>query len=176
MQKPDSKIKYFAGIDPGVTGAIAVILESGTIACIHDCPKIRAKKKYIVDTARLIEIVREVRSRYRSLHIVIEKPIAMPNNGRTMGSVSMLSFGYSAGLWEGAVASFKISYESVHPARWKRSLEVHGNKEGSVKMAKKIFGASARKYITLKKHHGRCDALLLAEYGRKSALEKVKNA
>lgn len=165
---PKSKYKYFAGIDPGITGAVAVITMDGKTALIEDCPTIRAKGyRKITDTRRLAKMMREIKNKYKKLYIVIEEPIAMPNNGRKMGAVSMLSFGRNVGIWEGIVSSLGIDYITVHPSIWKKAIfnGKQTDKNGAIRLSRKLF-PEARKYLTLKSRHGRAEALLLSVYAK----------
>lgn len=164
---PKNRYEHFMGIDPGITGALAVVAKDSTVICIEDCPTIKVKGgRKVTDIYRLAKIMKEIKNKYKRLFAVIEEPVAMPNKGRKMGSVSMLSFGRNVGILEGIIATLGIDYITVHPSSWKRAIfnGKQTDKDGAIELAKKLF-PDTKKYLTLKSHHGRAEALLLSLYG-----------
>lgn len=175
---PKNRYEYFVGIDPGVTGAIAIIAIDGKVVYIEDCPTIKVKGyKKITDACRLAKMMREIKNKYKRLYVAIEEPIAMPNNGRKMGSISMLSFGRNFGIWEGIVSSLGIDYITVHPSVWKRAIfnGKQADKSSAIKMSIELFPDS-KKYLTHKSHHGRAEAVLLSVYAMNSMVTLTKES
>jgi crossover junction endodeoxyribonuclease RuvC len=82
------------------------------------------------------------------------------------GVVSAFSIGYGYALWIMALVSLKIPREVIKPADWKRIMLQGRDKELARQRAIELFPALTSE-LTLKKHHGRGEALLLAEYGRR---------
>jgi len=80
---------------------------------------------------------------------------------------SSLKLGRCFGQIEGLLAGFGIPYENVAPRRWKRAMvrDVEGTdqKARSVLAASRLWPALD---LSLKKHHNRAEAALIAEYGR----------
>jgi len=151
----------FLGIDVGKTGAIALIRNDGMID-IQDCPVIKVGKKYETDTVAMANLVKELTQGCGNLFCVIEKVNAMPNQG----VVSMFSFGTNYGLWLGILSALAIPHQLISPQRWKKEFGLSSDKEASIILAKKLYPSSA-KLINLKKHDGRAEALLLADYGKR---------
>lgn len=169
----------WVGIDPGLTGAIAVLSEpelyiaapGNTYAVnFHDTPTLQvksgAKFKNVIDAHAAALLLQEIHPDY----IIIEKVQAMPGGGeRSMGATSAFNFGMGFGLWLGIIAALQIPHEQVHPATWKAKLMggMTKEKDSSRIRAMQLYPQAA-KNLNLKKHHGRADALLLAEYGRRA--------
>lgn len=163
------------GIDPGLTGALASLDESRNPE-FFDTPTLQIKSgksiKNILDAAAATLMLEAINPDY----VIIEKVQAMPGGGeRTMGATSAFNFGMGFGIWLGIIAALKIPHEQVHPLKWKTTLMggMTKDKDASRVRALQLFPRSAPK-LNLKKHHGRADAVLLAEWGwrqRKADLE-----
>jgi hypothetical protein len=166
--------RLFLGVDPGLDGALAVLGEDGSCA-VYDTPTLLIgggkghRRAYAVSQLRaLFEGIvlrddREHRVNTVRLQAAVELVHAMPGQGVR----SMFSMGYGVGLWEGLLAGLGISYERVTPQRWKRAMldGMGKEKDASRLRAMQLFpGAS----LHLKKHHGRADALLIAEWLRRT--------
>lgn len=151
----------FCGIDPGLTGALAIIHEDGKLE-FHDTPALSLGKRNDHDLAEILQILRRV-SDSGSAIVGLERVHAMPSNG----TLSAFSMGRSMTAWEMGLVSFGISYRMVPPQSWKARLMNGQSKEkdASRQVAMRLF-PSAIPHLSLKKHHGRADALLLAEYVR----------
>lgn len=140
----------FCGIDPGRGGAIAVIREDGSIAT--SVFNESAYRSVILSLA------------YNSLAIV-EDVHAMPKQGVT----SMFNFGYNKGWIMGALFSCGVSAQLVSPQKWKRAFGLDNDKQKSIACASRLF-PDANLFATprcKKPHDGICEALLMAEYGRR---------
>lgn len=119
------------------------------------------------DRAAMAELVREIlhsRDELGEPFAAIEKVGAMPDQGVT----SSFSFGMGYGLWLGILATLHVPVDLVHPRRWKKILmpDMGKEKDASIIRVKELFPEFAH-HFTLKKHHGRADALLIAEYRRR---------
>ena len=158
----------FIGIDPGITGAIASISLDGTIKFI-DCPtttttskaagKSKSKTK-LNPTLMATELSQLVNP---NSIIIIENIHAMPGQG----VASMFNFGMGYGIWLGIIAALNIPVELITPQAWKKYFGLIGtNKDASREKALQLFPSQSQE-LKLKKHHGRADALLLAEYLRR---------
>lgn len=159
------KNPIYIGIDPGLTGAIAVIDSAGECLLLSDCPTEKKSAKKIVSPEGIAQVVAEIKKLKRKLLALVEEPIAMPRNGRAMGATSMLSYGRGVGIWEGALSMANIKFETVHPAVWKREFfkQQGSDKSLAIKTARKLFPAIKKK-LNRSKHHGRAEALLIAQY------------
>jgi len=155
------------GIDPGLGGGIAIIWPEDLQ--LFDTPSIvveraSGKKKRMYDTQEMYRILRLLQTgsfKYEPPHCFIEDIHAMPGQGVT----SMFSMGYGMGLWLGLLTALSIPYTKISPQMWKKSFSLSKDKNLSILRAKELFPHAD---ITLKKHEGRAEALLLAEYGRRN--------
>lgn len=180
----------FVGIDPGLDGAIAVILPDGKLH-FEDTPTLMVtggrKQKREYNIQAMANLLNPLQQRYASVTadptgqvmVGLESVHAMPigwkdadGRERGQGVTSMFSMGHGFGLWKGILAAFQIPYELVPPQRWKKHL-MNGqghDKDASRGVAMRLYPQSAQ-HLTRKKDHGRADALLIAEYVRR---ENVK--
>ena len=154
----------YVGIDPGLGGAVAVI-GPGHYVRLYDVPILMLTKKREYDLASMVSIFSafSLEVSLGQVHVALELVHAMPGQGVT----SMFTFGRGTGLWEGILAGLGLPYTKITPQRWKKAMldGMPKEKDASVVRAKQLFpGADLR----LKKHHGRADALLIAEYLRRT--------
>lgn len=150
-------------IDPGITGAIA-LLESGHFVAVSDMPTIsrsKSSKKQMVNGAELARIVRE----WAPDAAIVELVNAMPSigNKRGMGTASSFNFGESAGVVRGVLATLGIETHFVTPQSWKKRAGLRGSdKEGSRMKAVTLWPEAP---LARKKDQGRAEALLIARFG-----------
>lgn len=146
------------GVDPGITGAIAII--SGRDVVVHDMPtaitgKTRKRSEILPGQLRMIL------DSYNPEECVcyVEQVGAMPGQGVS----SMFGFGTSFGIILGLMAGLRIRTEMVTPQAWKKHHGLIGtDKDAARALASRLFpGAS----LARKKDVGRADALLIAAYG-----------
>jgi len=165
--------KFFVGVDPGATGAIAMMDEMGFIAGVWDYPgdphalrtllvHIQGDCIYPDTTIPKIELA------------VIEKVSAMPKQG----VVSMFKFGQNYGIWQMAIASMGWPYELITPQRWRQVLDSSvpqkPSKDDLMIYARRRWPRFADEYLTRKKDHGRCEAVLIADFARLKFLGRAK--
>jgi len=160
-------MKYFIGIDPGQTGAVAALDEEGKVLGVCDTPILTIKKnkgtRHELDRPAMVTIIYRITQDGPSVYAAIERVNSMPGQG----VASSFSFGMGYGIWLGILTSLHIPHDLVHPTRWKKVMldSMGKNKDASRIRAKELFGNQVD--LSLKKHHGRADALLLAEYRRR---------
>ena len=169
----------FLGVDPGVSGALAVIDDSDKVDFrfeFFDTPTRQMKSgktfKNVIDPSALTLLLEPYQ---HESYIVIEKVNAMPSmpgpdgERRSMGATSAFNFGYGFGLWIGVIAALRIPYSMVHPMTWKRAImpDAAKDKDASRVRATQLYPWTA-KDLSRKKDHGRADALLLATYGMRT--------
>lgn len=155
----------FVGVDPGLCGAIAILREDGLE--VVDMPVERvsgsARVKERVNAAMLYAIMKNA-SRIGASSAVIEHVAAMPKQGVS----SVFSLGDSFGVVRACAfaAGFRCSF--VSPVVWKRAFSLLGSdKDASRTRASEIFPTMCALW-NLKRHHGRAEAALLAEYARRT--------
>lgn len=152
------------GIDPGLTGAIA-IYSDGEIE-LHDMP-VSAKtagKGQQLNLAALHDLLRGLDG-----EVWIEQVGPMPGQG----SVSTWGFGRTVGQIEGVVATLGLPILYVTPQRWKKPLGLIGRDKDSARtLAIQRFPAVAG-MLGRKKDGGRADALLIAYHGWTQGAKKA---
>ena len=148
------------GIDPGLTGAIA-FLEPGQPS-VEDAPVVNRE----MNPAGMVALLRGPDIGLA----VIERVGAMPKQG----VASTFRFGFGCGVGRGVVAAMGIPIMLVTPQEWKREFGLIGQpKEASREKALQLFPELSGE-LDLKKHHGRADALLIAEWGRRRLAGALK--
>jgi len=141
-----------AGIDPGLTGAVAVI-NSVDNSIVDVCNTPTTNKE--IDVVALMDILQD----WGVGHVYLEKAQAMPKQG----VVSMFTYGVGYGMIRGALAAAKIPYTLIHPATWKRVMckDLEKGKAAGIVRAKQLYPELRLK----NSEHGKADAILLAVYG-----------
>ena len=91
---------------------------------------------------------------------VVEAVHSMPGEGVS----SVFWFGAAWGELLGILSALGIRTLEVEPATWKTALNVRADKESSRLRATGLWPYQSSLW-KLKKHHGRAEAVLLAEYG-----------
>lgn len=150
---------HILGVDPGLTGAIALLNPSGELITLDDMPVMRVGKKNQVDPWGVAQVVRQnLALSAGNVSAIVEKVGAMPNQG----TVSMFNFGFSVGVIHGALAMGDIDFKTITPQAWKKRAGLIGSeKDASRLLAQAIYPTAE---LNLKKHHGRADALLIANW------------
>jgi len=150
----------YIGIDPGLSGAIAMVLSDGE-AVVYDAPTAKIGNKHDFLLAEMVSIIARINDHSR---VAIEKVHSMPRQG----VASSFSFGKGVGYWIGILAALRIPYEEVTPQRWQAIMldGMQKTKDASRYKAMQLFPQLADQ-LNLKKHEGRADALLIAEWRRR---------
>jgi crossover junction endodeoxyribonuclease RuvC len=151
-------MSYVIGIDPGISGAIAVFdWATQSLVEVVDMPTLevdsgKTKKRHIsaVSLANYLTL-------FSNAHVVIEKVGAMPGQGVS----SMFNFGRSAGIIEGVVAAMQFPSTYVTPAIWTKAVGRAAGKDASRMRAMELFPAQAGCFKRAK-DDGRADAALIA--------------
>ena len=144
------------GIDPGQTGALALLDVDGQPELLEDLPVIRDLSLAWIDGARLQSTLLNA-IRGRPCRAVIERVSAMPKQG----VASSFAFGVGLGSILGVVQALHLPLELVTPGRWKRALGLGAEKRASLDKARLLFPSAD---LSLAKHDGRAEALLIAHF------------
>lgn len=147
------------GIDPGLTGALAIIGVDGFI--LEDLPTMaNGKGGMVKNQINPYALAAMLEPHVGDIEFaVLEQPNTMPGQSvQSMGSMMQ-----SLGIIEGVLAGLGVSVRMVSPSAWKKSLGLNKDKELSRAMAQRLFPQAP---LANKKDHNRAEALLLAVYGR----------
>ena len=145
--------KVWVGIDPGQTGAIAVVGEG--VLEIHDWPG---------DERAAVDLCRRIHLDYLVYGAALEAQSARPGQGVS----STFKLGVNYGIWLAICAAFGWPTTAVRPSDWKRGLgypakEKALSKQHSLTIARRAY-PEASDLLSRVKDHNRAEALLLARH------------
>jgi len=156
-------MKYFFGIDPGASGAIAVLSEEGHFVAVFDMPVLEVKVGKAIKRRVNAELLAYEVGLYPNAVAVLEQVSSMPGQGVS----SMFAFGESYGIVKGVLAAFQIPTHLVTPVKWKKAMELNASKDGSRAKAIQMWPGHASMFKRVK-DDGRAEACLIAEFGRRN--------
>lgn len=145
-------VKAFVGIDPGQTGAIAVL--SDDLPLVYDYPG---------DVTAAANLISDILWDYTPSLVALERVHSMPKQGVS----STFKLGVNFGAWQGILSAYDMPYIMPTPQEWQKGLvyKSDGNdpKSRSLAVARRLFPDVD---LSKKKHDGRADALLIAYYAK----------
>jgi hypothetical protein len=155
------------GIDPGVTGALALLDTLDPVASqVVDMPRDADG----VDAALVYRVLQQ----WEPAEVYLEKAQAMPKGARA----SFIQ-GDTNGSLRTAVHIAHVPLIWVQPQQWQRQFSLYGGgftdrerKDRSRARAQELFPRLADQ-LGLVKHHNRAEALLIAEYGRRTSITQA---
>ena len=155
---------YIMGIDPGFSGALAVLDDDLNLEFVMDMPIIMVGKKRELDESKLSTIFS--RWRLRPMTIGIEKSQTMPNQGIVSSGRYMASYGFLRGLCMGN----GLPYHLIRPQSWKKAMmpDMGKDKGASIQKVTQLYPELR---LTRVKDHGIADAILIARYLRLNILD-----
>lgn len=143
------------GIDPGVSGAVALVVNGREVAC-HDMPTVEIRGKRHVEPNGLRDILAQI---HDIDAVVLEHVQGVQGTGAT----SAFSFGRSFGVVEGVVAGMSLPLTLVRPQAWTKALGVSRDKGAHRAAAARLWPAYAHLFARVK-DDGRADAALLCQW------------
>ena len=149
------------GIDPGLSGGIAV-LENNRVLSIFDMPVMSEgkKNKRQLNSAQLVSLIKENIKPSEDVTIVVEQVNAMPGQGVT----SMFNFGQTFGAIKGVCAALGLPIFFVRPSKWKKHFElINSSKDSSRTKAIEMYPALSNQ-LAKKKDVNKSDAILIARF------------
>lgn len=155
------------GIDIGKGGAVAYIDEDKYDAFdmpVYEIQKKKGSKSKKIDKTELLKLLKQLSS--VQCRCIIERQRPFPREG----VISSFSLGEQQGLIEGIVTALGIEYEYVIPQTWQKEIGIvktFGEKFISYEKACSLFPKIELKTPRGRILDGRCDALLIAEFGRR---------
>jgi crossover junction endodeoxyribonuclease RuvC len=150
---------YYMGIDPGFSGAIAVLDKDLALIHSQDMPIVTVGKKRELDEAALFKVCYRYSPTYEHLVVGIEKSQTMPGQGIASSGRYMASYGFLRGLCVG----MGLSYVLIRPPTWKKVMLMDMPKEKGSSIVK-VNQLYPDLQLTRKKDHGIADAILIARY------------
>lgn len=151
------------GIDPGLSGAIAMLDCDGKARFVRDLPVIRDKSLAWIDGGELQSLILNERSG-QPITAMIERVGSMPGQG----VASSFLFGVGFGSVLGVLQALAIPIEFVTPGTWKKSYGLAADKKAALHKARLLY-PDMELHLRLAKHDGRAEALLIARYARSRA-------
>ena len=142
------------GLDPGLSGAIAVLDVENHRVLVSDTPVLEINGKRFVDMNALADWV----AQFDDIGMAyVEHVHAMPKNG----VVSMFNFGMAFGAGCMAVAAAGHPWRLVKPNIWKKALSLPQGKDAARLVATQLMPWAQAQW-SRKMDHNRAEAALLA--------------
>lgn len=126
------KERCFLGIDPGLSGAVAVLC--GEEVFLHDTPTRKGTRGHVYLAGDMADLLLPYSC---GAFAVLEEVSLRPGESGRNG----LKIGVGRGLWEGILAGARIAYEVVTPQAWKSEFRLIGapDKAASRARAQELF-------------------------------------
>ena len=158
------------GIDPGLSGAIA-ILEKKKVLNLFDMPVMAEgkKNKKQLNSAQLVNIIKENSIGDEEIAVVVEQVNAMPGQGVT----SMFNFGQTFGAIKGICAALNLPIFFVRPSKWKKYFELINSSKDSSRTKVIEMYPSLSSQLAKKKDVNKSDAILIARYYYDTRLKDI---
>lgn len=154
--------KYILGIDPGLSGALALYDPVKPHIAVMDMPTLEissnGKKRRVIDLYQLAQFFDMWSGQI--IKAFIEDPRSMPNDG----AVQAFKFGFCCGVAQSMVAANFIPMALINPRVWKTAMKLSSDKDASRLVASQMFPQFSGNW-NLKKHDGRAEAVLIGVYG-----------
>lgn len=150
-------MRYVFGIDPGLTGALAVLDFDDHVLHIWDTPVVEVKTasstRKRCDPIAFAEAAKHFPLDYGA----IENVHSTPNDGH----VGAFSFGKVTGIAIGIFAGLDVPLASITPAKWKMQMLVPAYKDAAKARASELFPNCAPMWSRAM-DHGRAEAAVIA--------------
>ena len=159
------------GIDPGLSGAIA-ILEKNKVLSLFEMPVMAEgkKNKRQLNSAQLVKLLKDNISKDEEVCVVVEQVNAMPGQGVT----SMFNFGQTFGAIKGICAALGLPIFFVRPSKWKKHFElINSSKDSSRTKAIEMY-PSLSDNLAKKKDEKKYYSILIAIFNSKNKLNSLK--
>jgi crossover junction endodeoxyribonuclease RuvC len=159
------------GIDPGLSGGLAALGPAGEVLLTRRMPVTRGARGEL-DAPGVLEVLRGLADRHAVALVVLERVGARP----AQGSASTFKFGHTAGRLQGLVEALGFPLILATPQAWMGAVlaglpkDRDRVKQATIQYCKRRWpGADLRGSAAAgaRESDGICDALALAEYGRR---------
>lgn len=152
------------GVDPGLSGALALLDTETEDLQVEDMPAITMKrpsqqrKSNVISPSHLADLIEAMAPEVAW----VERVHAMPKQG----VVSSFNFGMGYGLLLGVLARQRVPFMLVSPVEWKRAYRLGADKQTSRLLASRLYPHFAHRFAR-RCDDGRAEATLLAGFGAK---------
>lgn len=159
------------GIDPGLTGAAAAICSQRGLLDFADLPACgngmkTGSMQTWTDVPALVAIFAGWSRRFdfaaNGVHVVIERPVAMPRLPSQTIAAQFDTFGAIRAVVQ--CHTWGRSLQLVTPQAWKKAFGLHQEKADSRACAARLY-PSAKPGLARVKDHNRAEAILIAHFG-----------
>lgn len=142
------------GIDPGCSGALAIMDEDLAVVAVLNMPTVKVGTKSRVNGAAVAAWLKA----QEIGHAYLEQVGAMPGQGVS----SMFTFGHAAGVVEGILQGAGIPYTLVTPQAWKKRAGLIGSDKDAARSRAIQLWPELRILDIKGKGQAVADALLIA--------------
>ena len=167
-----TKARWYMGIDPGVTGALALLDGNNPehVPRVWDLPneqvKVGKKNRTVLNEEALVGLVDELAELYlgEGVVCVMERMTAMPNQSSQSG----MSLGVTWGQLRMTLRCVGIDYMMPRPTEWKGQMGLSSNKDESLFLCLEKWPGTETIWFGPRGAmlHDRCEAALMADFGR----------
>ena len=156
MGEMNDNVRAWIGIDPGKSGAMAVIRRDEAL-----------RPTLVPYTGPLCYVSNFYGLAAYGVRIVVERLFARP--GQLSSAKANCELGRCMGELETMLSMCGIPFQEVTPQAWQKEFGISGDKQTHVDCAKRLFpGVSLKRSDKcVKDFDGFADALLMAEYARR---------
>lgn len=151
------------GVDPGLSGAIAVV--DGPRVRVYDIPTLLVtvgrKERRRLDDLALLAIAREVATVYEPRIVALELVGGMTGQSAS----ASFSFGDVCGAIRMAFRAAGLRVDMVPPAVWKKRMGLGASKDDARRKAMGLWPDDAHLFARVK-DDGRAEGALLAHYAQ----------
>ena len=149
------------GIDPGLSGGIAVI-DNNKVIDLFDMPVMAdgKKNKKQLNSALLAKLIKEKTSNSSESAVIVEQVNAMPGQGVT----SMFNFGQTFGAIKGICATLELPIFFVRPSKWKKHFELSNSSKDASRTKEIEMYPHLAQELSKKKDVNKSDAILIARF------------
>lgn len=170
------------GIDPGITGALALLRDSRLLA-VADMPvmirgKGKSKVQNEINAAGLVAVLRSWlhEDLLTGARIVVEATNSRPTAGppmicpacqrdrKALGAATVFSMGDTSGVIRGVLAALGCPVEWVTPQSWKAYFRLAGGHDGKEAARAHAIRLYPTADLARKKDHNRGEAILIARW------------
>ena len=156
MGEMNENVRAWIGIDPGKSGAMAVIRRDEAL-----------RPTLVPYTGPLCYVSNFYGLAAYGVRIVVERLFARP--GKLSSAKANFELGRCMGELETMLSMCGIPFQEVTPQAWQKEFGISGDKQTHVDCAKRLFpGVSLKRSDKcVRDFDGFADALLMAEYARR---------